>query len=185
MKTPAAGARSARVRPSADTPPVAGRRSFASALPPSSGAPRKPFAVLVVALLVAGLVLVLLINTANAGASFRQSSLQQRNDELTLRQQQLSQEVDALDTPQSLSSAARRLGMVPGGDPAFLVLLPGGSAKVLGTPAPATEPPPPPPPPATSTPKPKQHQTHRGTGTPAHPAGAPHPTAHATRGGHR
>ncbi|HEY2172990.1 MAG TPA: hypothetical protein VGH85_04180 [Mycobacteriales bacterium] len=181
-------------RTSAGDGPSPVRRSLSAAMPASSGAPRRPFVILIVALLVAGLVLVLLINTANAGASFRQSSLQQRNDTLGIRQQQLAQQVDTLDTPQSLSTAARRLGMVPGGDPAFLLLLPDGASKVLGSPAPATAPPPPPPPPPdkTAVSKKKPATQHRGT---AHPTGHPtgHPTAHSThtathqpaQGGHR
>lgn len=105
-----------------------------------SGRPKTPFVLLVLGLLAGGLVLLLLINTATAAGSFKQSRLQERNNELVQQQQSLQRDVDQLDTPQQLAEAALRQGMVPGGDPAFLELLPNGKTKVLGTPAPATQP---------------------------------------------
>lgn len=102
--------------------------------------PKTPFVLLVVGLLAAGLVLLLLINTATAAGSFKQSRLQERSNELVQQQQELQRSVDQMDTPQHLAEAAQQLGMVPGGDPAFLELLPNGTTRVLGTPAPATQP---------------------------------------------
>lgn len=103
--------------------------------------PRTPFAVLVLALLAGGLVALLLLNAAGVANADRQRTLRRDTAALQVREQQLSREVSAMEAPARLADAARRLGMVPGGQPAFLVLLPDGSARVVGTPAPVTAPP--------------------------------------------
>jgi cell division protein FtsB len=129
-------------------------------------APRTPFVLLILGLLGFGLVGLLLLNTATASGSFREQALQQQNSDLTLKQQELQRAVGALDTPQALASAAAKLGMVPGGDPAFLVHEPNGQWKVMGNPTPATAPPAPPPPPKPK-PKPKK-TTHHAAKTTTH-----------------
>jgi len=157
-------------------------------VPAQRRAPRTPFVLLIVGLLGCGLVGLLLLNTATASGSFRAQSLQQRNADLTLRQQALQREVGALDTPQALASAAAKLGMVPGSDPAFLVRQPGGSWKVMGSPTVATAPPTPSPAPKPK-PKPKSHHaatpksaTHNKTHKkPTHPTASTHRSSH---GGH-
>lgn len=132
-------------------------------------APRTPFVLLILGLLGFGLVGLLLLNTATASGSFREQALQQRNSELTLKQQELQRAVGALDTPQALASAAAKLGMVPGGDPAFLVRESNGQWKVMGNPTPATAPPAPPPPPKPK-PKPKKATHHAAKKTAHHTA---------------
>lgn len=112
-----------------------------------SGAPRTPFVLLVLGLLTAGLVLLLLVNTASASGSFGQRKLQDTNNVLVVQQQELQRRIQALDTPQHLAAAARALGMVVGGDPAFIEVQPDGSTRILGNPTRAIAPPPPPPPP--------------------------------------
>ncbi|MBI3685763.1 MAG: septum formation initiator family protein [Actinobacteria bacterium] len=101
-------------------------------------APRTPFAILVLALLGVGLVLMLMLNGALAADSFRQRELQQQLTGLSLQEQDLRRQVDGLQAPAALAEAARRLGMVPSGDPAFIVFAPDGSRQVIGSPAPAT-----------------------------------------------
>ncbi|GAA2996046.1 hypothetical protein GCM10020229_05660 [Kitasatospora albolonga] len=81
---------------------------------------RTPFAVLVVALLSAGLLGLLMLNTALNEGSFEQSRLERQTTELTDRQQTLQQEIDQQSAPDALERRARELGMVPGGDLAFL-----------------------------------------------------------------
>lgn len=98
-------------------------------------AARTPFAVLVITLLVAGVVGLLMFNTQMQQASFRATSLQERADALTARQQSLNLELDQLRDPQRLALAAKELGMVAPSQPAFLRLSDG---RVLGTPAAAT-----------------------------------------------
>lgn len=123
-----------------------------------SHAARMPFVLLIVGLLTAGLVTLLLLNTATASGSFTESELSDRNAALTLQQQELERTVGALNTPDGLAAAAAKLGMVPGGDPVFLLIKPDGSSKIIGTPAPATAPPAPQPPPPTNPPASPQNQ---------------------------
>lgn len=98
---------------------------------------RAPFVGLVVGLLAAALMALLLMNTQIARNSFLVNSLQQKNAQLDVRQQQLQQGVDAQAAPNALAARASRLGMVPAGQPAFIELPDG---KVLGVPAPAVQP---------------------------------------------
>ncbi|WUT80521.1 hypothetical protein OG896_30330 [Streptomyces sp. NBC_00669] len=122
----------------------------------SATARRTPFVVLVVTLLAGGLISLLMLNAALNRDSFKLDKLQDQTTHYTDQQQQLQQEVDGYSAPDSLEQRARELGMVPGGDPAFL----DPNGKVQGSPSPATAPPAPPP---TTTAQPP-------TTTPANPA---------------
>jgi hypothetical protein len=106
----------------------------------SATAARTPFVVLVVTLLAGGLISLLLLNSAVNQDSFELNKLQKETTGYTDEQQQLQQDVDGYSAPGSLADRARRLGMVPGGDPAFLT----PSGGIHGSPSPATEPPAPP-----------------------------------------
>ncbi len=94
-------------------------------------APRIPFALLVVTVLAAGLIGLLLLNTALQRGAYAVTALQQTSSDLSLRQQNLQTEVAALEAPQRISQRAIRLGMVAGDSPAFLSLKTG---KVIGVP---------------------------------------------------
>lgn len=95
----------------------------------------------------AGLVALLVLNTAIAADSFAQRSLSQQIERLTLQEQQLQQEVSAAQAPAALARAAAEHGMVPGGTPGFLVVNPDGTTQVVGQPKPAARPAPAPAPP--------------------------------------
>jgi type II secretory pathway pseudopilin PulG len=97
-------------------------------------AARTPFAVLVIAMLVAGVVGLLMFNTNMQQASFKATALQEQVNAQTARQQALNMELDALRNPQRLATAAKHLGMVPPSQPAFIRL----DGRVLGAPIPAT-----------------------------------------------
>ena len=97
-------------------------------------AARTPFAVLVIAMLVAGVVGLLMFNTNMQQASFKATALQEQVNSLTAKQQSLNMELDALRNPQRLAVEAKHLGMVPPAQPAFITL--GGT--VLGRPGAAT-----------------------------------------------
>ncbi|MEW2031680.1 septum formation initiator family protein [Streptomyces telluris] len=97
------------------------------------GAKRTPFVLLVVVLLGSGLISLLLLNSALNQGSFELSRLQRKTTELTDEQQALQQEVDQLAAPDALERRARELGMVPGGNPAFLS--PDGTVRGLPSPA--------------------------------------------------
>lgn len=94
-------------------------------------APRIPFALLVVTVLAAGLVGLLLLNTALQRGAYTVTALQDTSAELKLQQQNLETEVAALEAPQRISERAVRLGMVVGDSPAFLSLKTG---QVVGVP---------------------------------------------------
>ncbi|MEV7285749.1 hypothetical protein AB0O01_14475 [Streptomyces sp. NPDC093252] len=99
-------------------------------------AARTPFVLLVVVLLGGGLIGLLVLNSALSEGSFRLADLQRDTKALTDEQQALQRDIDAYSAPQALQRRARELGMVPGGDPAFL----GPDGKVRGVPSPAAEP---------------------------------------------
>jgi hypothetical protein len=98
-------------------------------------AARTPFAVLVIAMLVAGVVGLLMFNTSMQQASFKATALQDEATSLSAKEQSLNMALDKLRDPQRLAVAAKKLGMVAPAQPAFIRLSDG---KVLGTPAAAT-----------------------------------------------
>jgi hypothetical protein len=73
-----------------------------------------------VLILAGGLIALLLLNTALNQGSFQLTRLQQQTDKLTDERQGLQQQIGAWSAPDALSARARQLGMVPGGNPAFL-----------------------------------------------------------------
>ena len=94
-----------------------------------SQAARTPFAIVLVVLLVGGLLGLLLLNTLVAQDSFTLHDLAKQSRELQLREQQLAGQLEDVQAPGQLADRATRMGMVPGGPPAFL-RLPDG--RVLG-----------------------------------------------------
>jgi cell division protein FtsB len=104
---------------------------------PRPKAARGAFVLLIVALLVGGLMTLLALNTALAQDAFVVQNLQQQHDQLDDQEQQLKQQVAALESPVSLATRARALGMVPGGRPTFLRV--GGPKPVAPTTAVARE----------------------------------------------
>jgi hypothetical protein len=99
-------------------------------------APRAPFVALILVLVVGGVLGILLINTKINENAFRLDRLQKQQTALDLQQQQLQKQIAEHEAPGNLAAAARRLGMVDSGPPAF-VRLPDG--KVIGEPQSADE----------------------------------------------
>jgi cell division protein FtsB len=99
-------------------------------------AARTPFAVLVIAMLAAGVVGLLTFNTNMQQASFKATALQNEAASLSAKQQSLNMELDHLRDPQRLAVAAKALGMVAPAQPAFVRL---GDSRILGTAAPASK----------------------------------------------
>lgn len=95
-------------------------------------AARTPFVLLVVVLLGGGLIALLVLNSAVNEGSFQLSELKKQTTDLTDDEQALQREVNGYADPGALERRARGLGMVPGGDPAFLD--PDGTVR--GVPAP-------------------------------------------------
>ncbi|MFB8132191.1 septum formation initiator family protein [Streptomyces mirabilis] len=115
-------------------PELRGRAARLARLLPGGGgqAARTPFVLLVVLLLGGGLIGLLVLNSALSEGSFHLDDLQRDTKSLTDEEQALQRDVDTYSAPDALQRRARELGMVPGGDPAFLN--PDGSVKgVPGT----------------------------------------------------
>ncbi|MGW0914217.1 hypothetical protein ACWD1Z_21060 [Streptomyces sp. NPDC002784] len=98
-------------------------------------AARTPFVLLVVLLLGGGLIGLLVLNSALSEGAFRLDDLQKETKSLTDEEQALQRDVDAYSAPEALQRRALELGMVPGGDPAFLD--PDGTVRGVPAPAPA------------------------------------------------
>lgn len=108
--------------------------------PAPKHAPRVPFALLLVGLLVGGLAVLLVLNTASAANEVRRHDLAARDNSVAARVEHLRNEIARSQAPGNLAQVAAGLGMVPAGNPAFLELRADGKATVLGSPAPATAP---------------------------------------------
>jgi hypothetical protein len=104
---------------------------------PAAERGRTMVVVLSLLLLGAGLLTLLLINTALAQGSFRLHDLQATSDRLSDGEQALRESIDAAAAPQRLAEQARALGMVPSDSTAFVRLSDG---KVLGVAEPAKKP---------------------------------------------
>ncbi|WP_333764387.1 septum formation initiator family protein, partial [Streptomyces sp. IBSBF 2390] len=119
-------------------PALKGRAARLARLFPAgrARAARTPFVLLVVLLLGGGLIGLLVLNSALSEGSFRLADLQRRTKNLTDAEQALQRDIDAYSSPDALQRRARELGMIPGGDPAFL----DPDGRVRGVPSPAAEP---------------------------------------------
>ncbi|KUN86550.1 hypothetical protein AQJ66_10980 [Streptomyces bungoensis] len=117
-------------------PELRGRAARLARLFPAgrARAARTPFVLLVVLLLGGGLIGLLVLNSALSEGSFQLDDLQKQTKNLTDEEQALQRDIDAYSAPDALQRRARELGMVPGGDPAFLN--PDGTVK--GVPGPAS-----------------------------------------------
>ncbi|AEY88843.1 hypothetical protein SHJG_3571 [Streptomyces hygroscopicus subsp. jinggangensis 5008] len=146
-------------------PELKGRAARLARLLPAgrAQAARTPFVLLVVLLLGGGLIGLLVLNSALSEGSFELADLEKRTKNLTDEEQALQRDIDAYSSPDALQRRARELGMVPGGDPAFL----GPDGTVKGVPGVAA-----PEPAALMAPAGTGPLTPAGTG-PLTPAGAP------------
>ncbi|MET9833180.1 hypothetical protein ABZ078_28640 [Streptomyces sp. NPDC006385] len=116
-------------------PELRGRAARLARLIPAgrARAARTPFVLLVVLLLGGGLIGLLVLNSALSEGAFRLEDLRRETKGLTDEEQSLQRDIDAYSAPDALQHRARELGMVPGGDPAFL----SPDGKVKGVPSPA------------------------------------------------
>jgi len=106
-----------------------------SGSPPTAA--RTPFVLLVVVLLGSGLLALLLLNASVNQGSFELSELERQTEELTDEEQALQQELDSYSAPGTLAERARELGLVPGGNPVFI--LPDGTVRGVPSPAPGQD----------------------------------------------
>jgi hypothetical protein len=94
-------------------------------------------ALLSVGLLGLGLLVLLLLNISIGKGAFALTELQKQQRQLTEDRQSLAEQVEAVSAPQKLAAKARKLGMVPAPNTAF-VLVPDGTLQ--GEPEMATAP---------------------------------------------
>jgi hypothetical protein len=99
---------------------------------------------LVMGLLVAGVITTLWLSTQAIADSYRLDQAKKAATELAERTQVLEGEVAGLESASTLADMARKLGMVPAGDPSRLIVGPDGKVTVVGDPKPVVTTPPPP-----------------------------------------
>jgi hypothetical protein len=136
-------------------------------------AARTPFLLVLGGLIVGGLCALLALNTASAANELRRHDYAAGDQSIGAQVAALENAVARSAAPGNIAAAAARLGMVPAGNPAFLMIrADGGSVTLLGSPAPASGyptyvPPPTPTAPKTShTPTPSRTPSSKST-TPA------------------
>jgi hypothetical protein len=105
-----------------------------------------PFVLLIMVLLTSGLVTTLWLSTAAAADSYRLDAARQATRDRTEEVERLHRDVAAMQSAPALAAAAQRIGMVPAGAPAVILVHPDGTSQVVGTPAKARAAAPPPPP---------------------------------------
>src|SRR6195952_5732539 len=118
LPSPGTAARSRRASPPGATGSSV-RRPVLSLVPTPSRARRAPFVALVLGILLAGLVGLLLLNTASAQDAFRLHRLEASAANTADARQALSEQVNNLTGPAGLAAEAARVGMVPVGAPVF------------------------------------------------------------------
>ena len=102
-------------------------------------APKTPFVLLVLALLGGGLVSLLLLSSASSADAFTLRTLQQDNRALSIREQGLARERRRLrGARRAAPSGPASSVWSQGAEPGFLVVEPNGTARVQGSPVPAT-----------------------------------------------
>ncbi|MEU6644822.1 septum formation initiator [Saccharomonospora sp. NPDC046836] len=105
---------------------------------------RTSFVLLLMSLLAAGVATTLWLSTQAIADSYRLEELRQNNANLAERAEHLQREVATAESPSELAERAKALGMVPGGNPARLVVDGEGSVTVVGEPTRAAAAAPPP-----------------------------------------
>jgi hypothetical protein len=95
---------------------------------------RASFVLLMMALLAAGVATTLWLTTQAIADSYRLEQLRTTNATLAETKEQLQRDVAKAESPASLAPAAQQLGMVPGGDPARIVVGPDGKTSLVGEP---------------------------------------------------
>jgi type II secretory pathway pseudopilin PulG len=129
-------------------------------------APRMPFALLVTVLVLGAMALLLGLNTLSAANEVRRHAFATRDEAVGAQVEQLRIDVNDSAAPANLASAAAALGMVPAGNPAFIVDV-AGRLIVRGKPLPAPYPVVPPPTTSAARTTPAATTTTTTTTTPA------------------
>src|SRR5690606_37502066 len=107
---------------------------------------RASFVLMLMALMAVGVATTLWLSTQAISDSYRLEELRQSNADLAERSEELQRAVATAEAPGQLAERAEKLGMVPGGNPARLVVGDDGKVRVVGEPEAAHKPAPPAPP---------------------------------------
>ncbi|WP_326837185.1 hypothetical protein VSH64_20180 [Amycolatopsis rhabdoformis] len=95
---------------------------------------RASFVLVMMGLLAVGVASTLWLTTQAIADSYRLEQLRTTNANLAEAKDRLERDVAKAQSPASLAPAAKQLGMVPGGDPARIVVGPDGKTTVVGEP---------------------------------------------------
>ncbi|MEV6912380.1 hypothetical protein [Amycolatopsis sp. NPDC051071] len=95
---------------------------------------RASFVLMMMGMLAVGVACTLWLTTQAIADSYRLEQLRTANAGLAEAKERLQREVAKAESPASLAPKAREGGMVPGGDPAHIVVGPDGQSTVVGEP---------------------------------------------------
>jgi hypothetical protein len=95
---------------------------------------RASFVLVMMGLLAIGVATTLWLSTQAIADSYKLEEIRQTNAGLAEHAEMLQREVTQQDSASALANKAKQLGMVPGGDPARIVVNPDGSTRVVGEP---------------------------------------------------
>ncbi|MEJ2870853.1 hypothetical protein WCD74_24030 [Actinomycetospora sp. OC33-EN08] len=149
-RTTKAGARARATSRRAPAPGATRARTTTAAAPEATGG-TAPFVLLIMVLLTSGLVATLWLSTAAAADSYRLEDARQATRDRSEEVERLHRDVAAMQAAPALAASAGRIGMVPAGVPAVILVHPDGTSQVVGRPEKARAATPPPAP-APSTP---------------------------------
>jgi len=136
-----ASARRAYARRQRRTAKMSGSRLLTPGRPVASAMNRAPFVVMLIAILGGGIAAVLWLNTLTDEAGMRTSTSRMSATDLRLVIEAMQRDVAILDATPRIAKAAAKLGMVPAGDAAMLIVDKSGAGSVLGTPSAVPGPP--------------------------------------------
>ena len=111
-------------------------RVSAAGRPVRSAMLRVPFVVAIIAVLGGGVGGVLYLNTKIDESGIRTEQARETSADLTLQIESLNRSIAELGATPRLAQEARKLGLVPAGDAAILVIDESGKSTVVGDPRP-------------------------------------------------
>ncbi|WP_157647899.1 hypothetical protein [Actinomycetospora chiangmaiensis] len=168
--TTKAGARARATSRRAPAPGTRRPRATSTAATAEAAGGTAPFVLLIMVLLTSGLVATLWLSTAAAADSYRLDDARQATRDRSEEVERLHRDVAAMQAAPALAASAERIGMVPAGTPAVILVHPDGSSQVVGNPQKARAAAPPPPPPAAAPGAPANPAVPANPANPATPA---------------
>jgi hypothetical protein len=171
-----ASSRRAYERRQRRTSKIDASRLVGAGKPVSSSLNRAPFVVVLIALLAGGIAGGLYLTTVTDEAGMRTSTARSATTDLRLQIEALQRDVALLDATPRIADAAAKLGMVPAGDSAMLMINGSGAGSLIGEPSAVPGPPPPAPSAAAS---PSAAPAPAASAPAAAPSAAPAPAAGA------